>query len=284
MRILGQRAAAPLLLPRRTCRIGGFEERAIVRVPAAGFSARGRGIVARVLEQFRYARVGTRVSDAHTATRTITNLEATGVSRARQRGMGRTDIRLRVEGNEVDMSDILIDRPELASLGAVRVRLGGFRRCGRLRAPRHLAAGGDRHLRAQERARLDAPAPPQGPPALRAQADAHLGRRPVGDRLRQHQVLRALHREAGPDLGRPARGHPEHLREARHPRGGAPAPRRRRRRPVRVRGRLPPDPRRPRGAGRHLPRHRHRARASTPRSSRSTSARSSRPATTSSPR
>src|SRR6478609_5721998 len=31
--------------------------------------------------------------------------------------MGLTDIRLRFEGNDVDMSDILIDRPELASLG-----------------------------------------------------------------------------------------------------------------------------------------------------------------------
>ena len=40
---------------------------------------------------------------------------------------------------------------------------------------------------------------------------------------------------------------------------------RRRRRAVRVRGRLPPDPRGPGGAGRHLPRHRHRpARARGP--------------------
>ena len=78
-------------------------------------------------------------------------------------------------------------------------------------------------------------------------------------RLRQHQVLRPLHREAGGDLGRPARGHQEHLRQARHPRGGEAAPGRRRRGAVRVRGRLPQDPRGPRGAGRHLPRHRHRA-------------------------
>ena len=79
-------------------------------------------------------------------------------------------------------------------------------------------------------------------------------------------------------------GHQEHLRQARHPRGGEAAPGLRRRRAVRVRGRLPPDPRGPRGAGRHLPGHRHRA-AGAPgavpgvlRHGRS------RPATTSSPR
>ena len=38
---------------------------------------------------------------------------------------------------------------------------------------------------------------------LRQEADAHVGRRPLRHRLRQHQVLRALHREAGADLGRP---------------------------------------------------------------------------------
>ena len=94
---------------------------------------------------------------------------------------------------------------------------------------------------------------------VRAQADADLGRRPVRHRLRQHQVLRPLDREAGRDLGRPARRHQEHLRPAGHPGGGEAAPGRRRRRAVRVRGRLPPDPRGPRGAGRHLPGHRHRA-------------------------
>ena len=112
---------------------------------------------------------------------------------------------------------------------------------------------------AQERAGVDAQEPPQGPQDLRHEADAHLGRRPVRHRLRQHQVLRPLHREAGRHLGGPARGHQEHLREARHPRGRAPAPRRRRRRPVRVRGGLPPDPRGPRGPGRHLHGHRHGA-------------------------
>ena len=60
-------------------------------------------------------------------------------------------------------------------------------------------------------------------------------------------------------VGGPSRGHQEHLRQARHPRGREAAPRRRRRGAVRVRGRLPLDPRGPRGAGRALPRHRHRA-------------------------
>ncbi len=79
-----------------------------------------------------------------------------------------------------------------------------------------------------------------------------------GHRLRQHQVLRALHREAGRHLGGPARGHQEHLRQAGHPGGREGPPGRRCRRAVRVRGRLPPDPRGPGGAGRHLPGHRHR--------------------------
>ncbi len=58
-------------------------------------------------------------------------------------------------------------------------------------------------------------------------------------------------------MGGAARGHQEHLRPARHPRGREAAPRLRCRGPVRVRGRLPQDPRGPRGAGRPLPRHRH---------------------------
>ena len=63
-----------------------------------------------------------------------------------------------------------------------------------------------------------------------------------GDRLRQHQVLRPLDREAGGELGRPARGHQEHLRPAGHPGGREAAARRGRGRTVRVRGRLPQDP------------------------------------------
>ena len=50
---------------------------------------------------------------------------------------------------------------------------------------------------------MDARPAPEGPQALPPQADAELGRRPRRHRLRQHQVLRAVHREAGRDLGRP---------------------------------------------------------------------------------
>ena len=42
---------------------------------------------------------------------------------------------------------------------------------------------------------LDAPS--EGVEAVLQEADAHLGRRPLWYRLRQHQVLRPLHREAG---------------------------------------------------------------------------------------
>ena len=51
-----------------------------------------------------------------------------------------------------------------------------------------------------------------------------------------------LHREAGPQLGGPARGHQEHLRPAGHPGGGEAAAGRRCRGAVRVGGRLPQDP------------------------------------------
>ena len=152
------------------------------------------------------------------------------------------------------------DRPPGArEPGPVRIRLGRLRPRRRERTPRHLAAGRRRHLRAEERAGMDARAPSEGSDAVRAQADAHLGRRPLGDRLRQHQVLRALHREAGAVVGGPPRRHQGHLREARHPRGRASATGGRRRRAVRVRGGLPPDQRGARGAGRHLHGHRHGA-------------------------
>ena len=81
----------------------------------------------------------------------------------------------------------------------------------------------------------------EGAQGLRDEADAHLGCRPDRYRLRQHQVLRALHRAAGRHLGGTARGDQEHLRTARNPRGGASALGRRGGRAVRVRGRLPPD-------------------------------------------
>jgi hypothetical protein len=78
-------------------------------------------------------------------------------------------------------------------------------------------------------------------------------------RLRQHQVLRALHREAGRRRGTTCpRTSRTPTRSSASPRRSA-APRLRCRGPVRVRGRLPPDPRGPGGAGRHLPGHRHGA-------------------------
>ena len=151
-------------------------------------------------------------------------------------------------------------QPRAQGHGPLRVRLGRQRRRRRRRAKRGLNEDVVRDISAQEeRAAVDARPAPEGPQALPPQADAHLGLGPVGDRLRQHQVLRPVQREAGRDLGRPARGHQEHLRQARHPRGGEAAPRLRRRGAVRVRGRLPLDPRGPRGAGRALPGHRHRA-------------------------
>ena len=115
-----------------------------------------------------------------------------------------------------------------------------------------------RHLGEEERARLDAQDPAEGAAPLREEAHAHLGRRPVGidfDNIKY--FVRSTEKQAASWDDLPE-GHPQHLRPTGHPRGGEAAPRRRRRRPVRVRGRLPPDPRGPRGAGRHLPRHRHR--------------------------
>ena len=87
--------------------------------------------------------------------------------------------------------------------------------------------------------------------------DPAVGRQPEPDRLRRHPLLRPRLGEEQPRLVRGPRGHQEHLRPPRHPRGRAQVPLRRRR-PVRVRGRLPPGEREARGAGRDLHRHGHR--------------------------
>ena len=87
--------------------------------------------------------------------------------------------------------------------------------------------------------------------------DPAVGRQPQPDRLRRHPLLRPRLGEEQPRLVRGPRGHQEHLRPPRHPRGRAQVPLRRRR-PVRVRGRLPPGEREARGAGRDLHRHGHR--------------------------
>ncbi|CAA9318338.1 MAG: Iron-sulfur cluster assembly protein SufB, partial [uncultured Friedmanniella sp.] len=119
--------------------------------------------------------------------------------------------------------------------------------------------GRRQHLRAQERARVDARPAAQGPAAVRAQAHADLGRRARRHRLRQHQVLRPLDGEASHDVGRPAGRHQVDLRQAGHPGGREGPPGVRCGGAVRVRGRLPQDQRGARAPGRDLPRHRHRA-------------------------
>ncbi len=135
---------------------------------------------------------------------------------------------------------------------------------------------------AQGRARLDARVPAQEPRLLLRAADAHLGRRPQRDRLRQHLLLHPADREAGGHLGGPPGRHQGHLGQARDPRGREEVPRRRRR-PVRVGGRLPQAQGGARGAGRALPRHGLGAARARGHRRASTSGRSSRRTTTSSP-
>ena len=81
-----------------------------------------------------------------------------------------------------------------------------------------------------------------------------LGRQRRRDRLREHLLLHQADREAGRQVGGPARRDPRHLGQARHPRGGEEVPRRRRC-PVRVRSRLPQAAGGSRAQGRDLPRH-----------------------------
>ena len=83
-----------------------------------------------------------------------------------------------------------------------------------------------------------------------------LGRRHQ-HRLRRRLLLPQADRGPGQDLGRRAPGDQGHLRQARHPRGGAEVPRRREG-AVRERGRLRLAAGRPREEGRDLHRHRHR--------------------------
>ena len=111
---------------------------------------------------------------------------------------------------------------------------------------------------------MDAGLPAPRPEALRAQADGTVVRHADAEpRLRRHLLLHQAHRRAGGQVGRPARRHQEHVREARDPRGRAQVPLRRHR-AVRVRGRIPPQPGGSRGAGRPLLRHGH-GRARVPR-------------------
>ena len=93
----------------------------------------------------------------------------------------------------------------LEGIGQLQVRLVRHRRLRDACRARAVRAGRPQHQRAQERAGVDARPAPEGPEALRQEAHADVGCRPVRHRLRQHQVLRALHREDGRHLGRPAR-------------------------------------------------------------------------------
>ena len=170
-----------------------------------------------------------------------------------------TDTDHRQEGAGHSMTTIEERNPELEGIGRYEFGWRDSDDAGADGQARPQRGRRPRHLLEEERAAVDARPAPEGPQALPPQADADLGFGPVDDRLRQHQVLRPVQREAGRHLGRPPRGHQEHLRQARHPRGGEAAPGLRCRRAVRVRGRLPLDPRGPRGAGRPLPGHRHRA-------------------------
>ena len=101
---------------------------------------------------------------------------------------------------------------------------------------------------------MDAAVPAQEPRLLPRAADAVVGCRPLGHRLRRDLLLHQAHGEAGGLLGGPAARHQGHVGPARHPGGGEEVPRRRRG-AVRVGGRLPQAPRRPRGERRPLPRH-----------------------------
>src|SRR5919204_1793244 len=61
--------------------------------------------------------------------------------------------------------------------------------------------GRQRDLVDEERAGVDVEVPAALTQYLPEEGDAHLGRRPVEGRLRQHLLLPEVHREAGQDLG-----------------------------------------------------------------------------------
>ena len=158
--------------------------------------------------------------------------------------------------------EAVAEKRELAGINADYKEKFGFHDSGvRLRlqgAEGALARDRRIDLRLQGRAAVDARLPAQGAGALLLAPDPELGRQPRPDRLRRHPLLRPRLGEEQPRLERGPGGHQEHLRPARHPRGGAQIPLRGRR-PVRVRGRLPPGQREARGPGRDLHRHGHGA-------------------------
>ena len=113
---------------------------------------------------------------------------------------------------------------------------------------------GARDLGPQAGAGVDDRVPGQGLPPLRRARAAAVGRRPLGDRLREHLLLPEAGRGAGQELGRPAARDEGDVGQAGHPRGREEVPGRRGR-PVRVRGRLPQPPEGSGRQGRPVPRH-----------------------------
>ena len=79
----------------------------------------------------------------------------------------------------------------------LRVRLVRLRRRRRRAPARSVRGRRPRHLGEEERAGVDARHAAEGPALFEQEAHADLGLGPVRHRLRQHQVLRALDREAG---------------------------------------------------------------------------------------
>ena len=102
------------------------------------------------------------------------------------------------------MSDVLIDRPELSGLGQYEFGWSDSD-----------AAGASARRGISDEVVTDISALKSEPEWMlknRLKALKIFGMKPMPtwgadlmDRLRQHQVLRAVHREAGPELGRPAR-------------------------------------------------------------------------------
>ena len=106
------------------------------------------------------------------------------------------------------MSDVLIDRPELDGLGQYEFGWSDSDAAGASarRGINEDVVTDISNLKNEPEWMLKLRL--KGLELFGTQADADVGRRPLGHRLRQHQVLRALDREAGPDVGRPPRGHP----------------------------------------------------------------------------
>ena len=132
-----------------------------------------------------------------------------------------------------------LETPAQVDIGAVQVRLPRSReaRLQDARGPRRGRRARD--LGAQERAAVDARLPPQGATRSSAPSRCRPGAANLsGIDFENDLLLPEAGRAERALLGRRPRGHQEHVRAARHPRGRAQVPGRRRR-AVRVRGHLP---------------------------------------------